>query len=1158
MRAHPRQPRLRPSILTVLALLLSGLAVVAGAAAPASAATTDVKINEVESSDGTSRDWIELTNVGSAAVDVSGWVLMDNQARNLPIPAGTTIAPGGYYAMDVDDPTVTGQFGLGGGDSARLFLADGTTVVDTYTWTTAAAVTYGRCPDGTGAFVNTVAATKGAANACAAPPGGIVFNEVESNGDAIGDFAEVANTSGSPIDISGYQFTDSEPERVGHVYPVPAGTVVAAGGYFVLTEAAFGFGLGAPDAVRLLLPDGTTVVDSYAWTAHATTTYGRCPDQTGAIVTTTTSTRGTANDCRPPIKINEIESSGGTPGDWVELLNTGTTSVDVGGFVFKDSDDTHIAPIALGTTIAAGAYLVLNENVDFTFGLGQPDSARLYAADGTTLIDSYAWTTHATTTYGRCPNGTGDLTTTQVPTKGALNSCAGDIVAAAWPGGSTVTTVDPQNTFTSNLSGLMYEPSGTSTAGTIWAVKNGPGTLYKLTKAGSTWAPAAGEWAAGKALTYPSGTGDVDAEGVTFTGAGPSAGLYVASERDNNDNSVSRPAILRFDPSGAGPLVATRDWNLTADLPGLGANLGLEAISWVPDSFLTARGFRTDAGATYDPAAYPGHGDGLFLVGVEATGRVYAYALDQSSNSYTRVASFASGFPSVMELYVEPETQKLWVVCDDTCQGRSAKFDVTSAGVFAADAYYERPTGMANLNNEGFTLAPRAECVGGTKPAFWSDDSSTGGYALREGTVTCTPRGAQEVVITSTPPSGLVVGQTYALTATGGASGNPVTFTTTSPAVCSVSGATVALLAPGTCVLTATQAGSADHLADSVGQSLTVARAATTLALEATPSALVARVAVVAPGVAPIVGEVTFLVDGRLAGTAPVVDGVATLAHAVAPGATRTVYAAYPGSDVLSPSQATGQRSDPTITASVTSTVEPSVGGWYAAPVTVTFACAAHGSPLVEACPDPVVLASSGADQSVTRSVSAADGGTGTVTVDDLDVDLDAPVVRITGVDAGATYHAAEPTPRCAGTDATSGVASCTLTTTRAGLLVTVTATATDAADRTATAVVRYRVPAIQVVGARYVDGRYVVERGAGLKVRALLAGSPVPRLLGPVRAAAALTGSGTAMTKGAATGGLVTWTRSVKVPGASTGAQWKVGVKVGGKVTTVLLKVTG
>ena len=50
-----------------------------------------------------------------------------------------------------------------------------------------------------------------------------------------------------------------------------------------------------------------------------------------------------------------------------------------------------------------------------------------------------------------------------------------------------------------------------------------------------------------------------------------------------------------------------------------------------------------------------------------------------------------------MELHFEKETQKLWVVCDDTCQGRSARFDIESAaganqGTFVPVKYYERPT----------------------------------------------------------------------------------------------------------------------------------------------------------------------------------------------------------------------------------------------------------------------------------------------------------------------------------------------------------------------------------------------------------------------------------------------------------------------------------
>src|SRR5690242_2290159 len=40
---------------------------------------------------------------------------------------------------------------------------------------------------------------------------------------------------------------------------------------------------------------------------------------------------------RPPrVVLNEVETSGGVPGDWAELLNTEPFAVDLGGWQFKD------------------------------------------------------------------------------------------------------------------------------------------------------------------------------------------------------------------------------------------------------------------------------------------------------------------------------------------------------------------------------------------------------------------------------------------------------------------------------------------------------------------------------------------------------------------------------------------------------------------------------------------------------------------------------------------------------------------------------------------------------------------------------------------------------------------------------------------------------
>ena len=73
---------------------------------------------------------------------------------------------------------------------------------------------------------------------------------------------------------------------------------------------------------------------------------------------------------------------------------------------------------------------------------------------------------------------------------------------------------------------------------------------------------------------------------------------------------------------------------------------------------------------------------------------------------------------------------------------------------------------------------------------------------------------------------------TFTVNATGGKSGNPVTFTATPTTVCTVSGNTVTIVGAGTCTIEASQLGSAPKYAGAtpVKQSFTVAKAAQTIA----------------------------------------------------------------------------------------------------------------------------------------------------------------------------------------------------------------------------------------------------------------------------------------------------------------------------------------
>ncbi|MBT1543857.1 lamin tail domain-containing protein [Curtobacterium aurantiacum] len=645
---------------------------------------------------------------------------------------------------------------------------------------------------------------------------GLVVNEVESNGDDT-DWVELKNTSGAAIDLTGYAFLDNDSSH--DAYVLPSGSTIAAGGYFVVdqlsaTAPGFDFGLGGADTARLYDPAGDLVL-RYAWTTHAGVTYGRCADGVGALVDTTASTKGAANDCSSPVRINEVESQDGTPGDWVELTNTGSTAVDLGGYVFKDSEDDHASTIPAGTTVAAGGFTVLDES-DFGFGLGKADSARLFDARGT-AVDSTSWTAHASTTFGRNPDGTGDFAETSAPTKGLANTFAGVVTAEVWPGGPDETVLDDEATFTGDLSGLDWTTSKSSRDGQLWAVQNGDGLLYHLTSDGTGgWAPSN---AAGADLRYADGTGTPDAEGVTVTSDDPGA-VYVSTERNNDVSSTSRPSVLRYattDGSEA-TLRATDEWNLAADFPGLGANAGLEGITWIPDAWLTAHGFTDErTGTAYAPSAYAGHGEGLFFVGVEGTASVYAYALMDDGSS-ARVATIATSLAVVADVQFDPTLDALWVVCDEVCSGRTALYEVTD-GAFAASTLYEAPSAAdRTLANEGFAIS--GVCTDGERPTFYADDNDTDGFSLRTGTYPCeggdTDPGTDPTPVPTPTPTPGDGGQTPTPSPTPG--GTPTGGPTTGP-----SAAPVVPVAPSESLLTEANRGGVSAPASArAGETITV------------------------------------------------------------------------------------------------------------------------------------------------------------------------------------------------------------------------------------------------------------------------------------------------------------------------------------------------
>ncbi len=120
-----------------------------------------------------------------------------------------------------------------------------------------------------------------------------------------------------------------------------------------------------------------------------------------------------------------------------------------------------------------------------------------------------------------------------------------------------------------------------------------------------------------------------------------------------------------------------------------------------------------------------------------------------------------------------------------------------------------------------FFADPEAVAVDPAGNLYIADTASA---RIRE--VTAEPT-AQAITFTSAVPTGATVGgASYDVSATGGGSGNPVTFSVdpTATSVCSISGSTVSFTGAGTCVVDADQAGSSGYsAAPEVRQSFAVA-----------------------------------------------------------------------------------------------------------------------------------------------------------------------------------------------------------------------------------------------------------------------------------------------------------------------------------------------
>ncbi len=99
--------------------------------------------------------------------------------------------------------------------------------------------------------------------------------------------------------------------------------------------------------------------------------------------------------------------------------------------------------------------------------------------------------------------------------------------------------------------------------------------------------------------------------------------IFVVSERDGNNSKMNRISVLQYiddtaSSSNATALVASQEWDFTADFPNTVNNFAFEGIAFVLDSHLVAVGFiDKNTNKPYKPSLYADHGNGIFFIGYE-------------------------------------------------------------------------------------------------------------------------------------------------------------------------------------------------------------------------------------------------------------------------------------------------------------------------------------------------------------------------------------------------------------------------------------------------------------------------------------------------------------------------------------------------------------
>lgn len=232
--------------------------------------------------------------------------------------------------------------------------------------------------------------------------GKISISEVNYNSDSTrnsGNWIEFHNYGNDAVDMSGWRFTDS---TAGNNYIFPQGTILQQSQYLVLVNdtaifhsqfpqinalGPFGFSFNNSSEPLSLFDKNNLVVitmryqDTLPWPILADG-WGKTLELINDTLNPTLASTwfagciggspgGPFMPCNENLIFSEVNynsSVNANAGDWIEIYNNTNSTVDLSGWKFSDSDNTHIYVLPINSIVQpAGRFLLIQDTLLFKF-----------------------------------------------------------------------------------------------------------------------------------------------------------------------------------------------------------------------------------------------------------------------------------------------------------------------------------------------------------------------------------------------------------------------------------------------------------------------------------------------------------------------------------------------------------------------------------------------------------------------------------------------------------------------------------------------------------------------------------------------------------------------------------------------------------------------